>query len=131
MKNAQTNAELIKAVGPILDGVPVYLGFLEVAKMTPKRDSQGEQVYDEETGAPLSITASSVRNYWYLDLDRGEPNLMPAPDAAVIRNQEVLPMWKESTIKEWIPERQGPGNHTWGSLRRGNRRGRGDEASES
>lgn len=82
-----------------------------------------------ERGTPLS--ASALRNYWKTDRERGYSSLMPPPDTIIQRGQEtedawpeLLPGWAPETIIEWMPYRQGPGNHTRGENREGNTNGR-------
>lgn len=119
----------VQKSGNVLKDVEVFIGYIEIAAKIHKKDSLGEPMYDDD-GNPVTITASAVRNYLYQDMKLGEPNLMPKPDAVLIRDNTVIPLWKESTVDAWIPDRQGPGNHTWGDLRRGNTSGRQPKAVE-
>jgi hypothetical protein len=98
----------IERNGPLLDDVPVYLGYKEVA-------------------ARWGCGASAIRGYWQDDIARGESRYLPAPDAMLLRDETLaLPGWLESTIDtfERISELVGPGNHTRGEHRRGNTNGR-------
>ena len=109
----------IKPAAPI-DGLPRAWraqGYEQLAVLMTQR------------GTPLS--ASALRNYWKTDRERGYSSLMPPPDAIIQRGQEtedvwpeLLPGWAPETILEWMPYRQGPGNHTRGETREGNTNGR-------
>lgn len=123
---------VIQKAGALYEGVPVLLGYLEVAEKIPKqvpvRYDDGLVYWELCTnpdGSSVHVGASAIRNYLYKDIKGGEPNLMPRPDALLVRGDTILPGWYEETIDQWVwSGRSGPGNHTSGEGRRGNTKGR-------
>jgi hypothetical protein len=73
-----------------------------------------------------SVENTSVRHYWGIDRERTYSSRMPIPDAVIAYGKagELLPGWTRQTILNWLPTREGSGNHTRGEGRRGYNGGR-------
>jgi hypothetical protein len=107
------------------DGVPaayLTLGYEAASKLMTAAQGSG-------------VSNSTVRHYWGIDLNRVHPTTgdripysrrLPIPDAVIERGKdsELLPGWTRQTILDWLPRREGPGNHTSGEDRRGFNEGR-------